>query len=70
MLRPWTLQIRLRHQSQTPLYIQITHAFIEEIKRGRIGAGTALPSTRTLSEQLGVSRKTLIVAYEELVAQG
>ena len=70
MLRPWTLQIQLRHQSQTPLYLQIVHSFIEEIRRGRIGAGTALPGTRTLSEQLEVSRKTIISAYDELVAQG
>lgn len=70
MLRPWTLQIRLRHQSQTPLYLQIVHSFIEEIRRGRISAGTALPGTRTLSEQLNVSRKTIISAYDELVAQG
>lgn len=70
MLRPWTLQIRLRHQSQTPLYLQVVHSFIEEIRRGRISAGTALPGTRTLSEQLNVSRKTIISAYDELVAQG
>lgn len=70
MLRPWTLHIRLRPQSQTPLYLQIVHSFIEEIRRGRIGAGTALPGTRTLSEQLNVSRKTIISAYDELVAQG
>ncbi|MFB9981365.1 PLP-dependent aminotransferase family protein [Mesorhizobium kowhaii] len=70
MLRPWSLQIQLRPQSQTPLYLQIVHSFIEEIRRGRIGAGTALPGTRTLSEQLAVSRKTIIAAYDELVAQG
>ncbi len=70
MLRPWTLQIQLRPQSQTPLYLQIVHSFIEEIRRGRISAGTALPGTRTLSEQLNVSRKTIISAYDELVAQG
>lgn len=70
VLRPWTLQIQLRHQSQTPLYLQIVHSFIEEIRRGRIGASTALPGTRTLSEQLNVSRKTIISAYDELVAQG
>lgn len=70
MLRPWSLQVQLRPQSQTPLYLQIVHAFIEEIRRGRIGAGTALPGTRTLSEQLAVSRKTIIAAYDELVAQG
>lgn len=70
MLRPWTLQIQLRPQSQTPLYLQIVHSFIEEIRRGRMAAGTVLPGTRTLSKQLNVSRKTIIAAYDELVAQG
>ena len=70
MLRPWTLQIQLRPQSQTPLYLQIVHSFIEEIRRGRMVAGTVLPGTRTLSKQLNVSRKTIIAAYDELVAQG
>lgn len=70
VLRPWTLQFQLRHQSQTPLYLQVVQSLIEEIRRGRIGAGTVLPGTRTLSEQLSVSRKTIISAYDELVAQG
>lgn len=70
MLRPWSLQVQFRHQSQTPYYLQIVHSFIEEIRRGRLAPGTALPGTRTLSEQLGVSRKTVIAAYDELVAQG
>lgn len=70
MLRSWTLQIRLQHESQTPLYLQIVHAFIEEIRRGRVGPGTALPGTRALSLQISTSRKTIIAAYDELVAQG
>lgn len=70
MLRPWSLPVQIKRQSQTPFYLQIVHSFIEEIRRGRIAPGTALPGTRTLSEQLGVSRKTIIAAYDELVAQG
>lgn len=70
MLRPWSLQVQFKHQSQTPYYLQIVHSLIEEIRRGRLAPGTALPGTRTLSKQLGVSRKTIITAYDELVAQG
>ncbi len=70
MLRPWTLRMQLRPMSQTPLYIQIVHALIEEIRRGRIGPKTVLPGTRALCSQLGVSRKTIIAAYDELIAQG
>lgn len=70
MLRPWVLRIQLRASTQTPLYVQIAHALIEEIRRGRLAPRTALPGSRTLGEQLGVSRKTVIAAYDELIAQG
>src|SRR5260370_22259924 len=40
------------------------------ITRGRIARGTKLPSSRRLSEQLGVSRNTVVRAYEELCSEG
>ena len=36
----------------------------------RIAAGTRLPSSRQLSEQLSISRNTVVRAYDALVAEG
>jgi GntR family transcriptional regulator/MocR family aminotransferase len=53
-----------------PLYLQIVHALIHEIERGRLKAGNFLPSSRELAESLGVNRKTVVLAYEDLMSQG
>lgn len=37
---------------------------------GRIAAGARLPGTRSLALQLGVSRNTVLRAYEQLVSEG
>ena len=37
---------------------------------GRLRPGARLPGSRALSEQLGVSRNTIILAYETLTAEG
>lgn len=72
MLRPWetVLAQRLRPDSATPLYMQIVHALIHEIQRGRFQPGSYLPGTRDLAKALGVNRKTVVTSYDELVAQG
>src|SRR6202000_1166079 len=56
--------------SATPLYMQIIHALIHEIQRGRLLPGTFLPSSRELAVAFGVNRKTIVLAYEDLRAQG
>jgi GntR family transcriptional regulator / MocR family aminotransferase len=72
MLRPWKMLLagRIDTCSSTPLYMQIIHALIHEIQRGRLLPGSYLPSSRELAAALGVNRKTLVVAYEDLIAQG
>jgi GntR family transcriptional regulator / MocR family aminotransferase len=70
LLRPWDIHIRLRRSSQTPMYLQIVHALINEIRRGRLSSGAALPGSRELAESLAVNRKTVVQAYAELAAQG
>jgi DNA-binding transcriptional MocR family regulator len=37
---------------------------------GDLPPGTALPSTRALASALGLSRNTVVTAYEELAADG
>jgi DNA-binding transcriptional regulator YhcF (GntR family) len=59
----------LDRASATPLYTQISAQFAEAVSRGA-DAGARLPSTRLLARMLGVSRNTIVTAYEELVAAG
>jgi GntR family transcriptional regulator/MocR family aminotransferase len=70
MLRPWPLTIVLDRRSNTPVGQQIVHAMIEEVRRGRLKPGTPLPGSRELAERLGVNRKTIVIAFAELQAQG
>jgi GntR family transcriptional regulator/MocR family aminotransferase len=70
MLRPWDLRITLDRDAAQPAYLQIAHAIMDGIKRGRLAPGSALPGTRELAEMVGVNRKTVQQAYEELLAQG
>ncbi|RYY05035.1 MAG: GntR family transcriptional regulator, partial [Alphaproteobacteria bacterium] len=71
MLRPWKLTLgRIDPARSTPLYLQIVHAVIREIERDRLPPGAFLPSSRELAAMLGVNRKTVVLAYEDLIAQG
>jgi len=67
---PWKTIIQIQKDCDTPVYLQIANAMIQEIKKGRIGPGIKLPGTRMMAEILNVHRKTLVNAYEELDAQG
>jgi len=42
----------------------------EAITSGALAAGAKLPATRTYAESLGVSRNTVLAAYEQLAAEG
>ena len=72
MLRPWKLNLAFSPdpRSRAAVYVQIAHALVEEIRSGRLAPGDVLPGTRDLAEELGVNRKTIIAAFDELVAQG
>lgn len=70
MLRLWDLKIELNNKSRLPVYMQITQKIIEEIQLGRLTSATAMPGSRDLAKSLGVNRKTVVLAYDELVAQG
>lgn len=70
MLRPWFAEIIVRSHGKGNMSLRIARAVIGEIQRGRLGAGDPLPGSRELAVQLKVNRKTVVIAYEELVAQG
>ncbi|CAN5772996.1 PLP-dependent aminotransferase family protein [soil metagenome] len=52
------------------LQAQIREAVVSAVHSGHLPPGAALPSTRRLAGQLQVSRLTVSLAYQELVAQG
>jgi GntR family transcriptional regulator / MocR family aminotransferase len=70
MLRPWLLEVELMRDSTISIHAQISNKIIDEIQQGRFEIGMALPGTRELAIKLGVNRKTVVQAYEELIAQG
>ncbi|WNO54109.1 PLP-dependent aminotransferase family protein [Stakelama saccharophila] len=72
MLRPWNVSLRDRidPSRDAPIYMQIIQALIRDIESGHLASGTYLPSTRELAATLGVNRKTVVLAYEDLIAQG
>jgi GntR family transcriptional regulator/MocR family aminotransferase len=64
------LPIRIDLRSPHTLQAQIVEQFRELIRGGRLRRGTKVPSSRELSEQLHVSRNTVVEAYEALIEQG
>lgn len=63
------LPIQLDRARRIPLATQIYCAIREGIQTGRLDSGARLPSWRDLAAQLGVSRGTVRVAYERLIAE-
>ena len=57
-------------KSPEPLYRQIYFAIREAILDGRLAPGQRLPATRTLARDLGLSRNTVVTAFEQLHAEG
>src|SRR4051794_23085385 len=55
--------------SPTPLYQQLREALEHSIAEGRFPGGR-LPSSRALAAELGISRNTVNLAYQELVVEG
>ena len=53
-----------------PAYEQIYSFIKKEIIEGRLGKGTKLPSTRELADYIQFSRSTILMAYEQLIAEG
>ncbi|MBU2912490.1 PLP-dependent aminotransferase family protein [Reichenbachiella agariperforans] len=67
---PWKTIIRLTPDTRRAVYLQIADDITAEISSGRVTLGTKLPSSRLLAEQLQLNRKTVQLAYDELLSQG
>lgn len=51
------------------IYLQLARQLADAIRAGALD-GAHLPATRTLASLLGISRNTVLAAYDELVARG
>jgi DNA-binding transcriptional MocR family regulator len=60
----------LSHDAPLPLVEQITGFLRTRIDERHLRAGTRMPSIRRFAEDNGVSRFTVVEAYDRLVAQG
>src|SRR6478736_7812698 len=62
--------IDLNRADDDGLTAQLTSQLRDLIATGRLGKGRALPSSRRLASDLGVSRNTVTFAFEQLAAEG
>lgn len=60
----------LDRDSSTPLHTQVYQGLRDSILDGRLRPGASMPSTRELPTMLGVSRNTVLEAYNQLQAEG
>lgn len=64
------LMIPVDRAAPEPLHRQVCESLRQSILEGRLGPGARLPSSRALAADLGVSRNTVLLAFEQLLAEG
>src|SRR2546421_7252774 len=62
--------LKLDRSARAPLRAQLESGLRDSIRSARLPSGATLPSTRVLAEDLGVSRRLVVDAYEQLIAEG
>lgn len=64
------LPITVSKSSGTAIQAQIIAQMRDLIDRGILASGTRVPSSRELSAQLSVARRTIMLAYDKLISEG
>lgn len=64
------LSMILDPTASKPLYRQLYDKLRQAILLGELVGGTRLPSTRTFARNLGISRATVMIAFEQLLYEG
>ncbi len=62
--------VNLDPAAEMPMHRQIYEEVRQAILSGRLSAGRKMPSTRALSQALGISRATVTMSYEYLLSEG
>ena len=60
----------VRHDGELGLQAQLRRQLIDAIIDGRLSGSDPLPSCRRLAQSLGVSRNTVVLAYQALADEG
>lgn len=63
-------QLSVDEEATEPLFRQLYERLRAAVLAGELRPGTRLPSTRALAAALGVSRNTVMAAFEQLLAEG
>ena len=64
------IDFKIDLNDNSPLYMQLARKLTQDVRDGRYQADQALPSERTLSDKLGLSRVTTRKAIDQLAQQG
>jgi GntR family transcriptional regulator/MocR family aminotransferase len=64
------LLVELSRTARAPLRAQLENGLREAVRSGRLSARARLPATRALASDLGVSRRLVVDAYAQLLAEG
>src|SRR5260370_22997082 len=67
---PADLLVQLDRSRPRSLRVQLERGLRQSIARGSLPPGTALPPSRVLAAELGLSRSPVVGAYEQLVIEG
>jgi GntR family transcriptional regulator / MocR family aminotransferase len=66
----WQHPIAIDPGAPLPVFLQIARAIADDVRRGRLKRGEVLPGSRTLADEIGVHRNTVLAAYRELSSEG
>ena len=66
----WRQLFALDGRDTRSLQVQIRTRVVDAVLDGELEAGTAMPSSRGLATELGISRNTVILSYQQLVDDG
>ena len=64
------MKIIISNSSSVPIYEQIKNAIKMQIMNGELGEDEALPSIRSLAQDIKISVMTIKKAYDELESEG
>ncbi len=64
------LLVELDRATRRPLRAQLEDGLREAVRSGRLSAQSRLPASRALASDLGVSRRLVVDAYSQLLAEG